>query len=111
MDNFYITLIISAIIQAVTLIVFFVMAANVSAIKKDLVKELYYPDYIEKFEEEKYIGNKTKAKEWLLRLDFNLQKEMNEVKTSQHGDYYKEEHIKTITKQREQVAILLKELE
>lgn len=107
----YAIMIIVGVVQVISLVVFFVMTANVSAIKKDLLKELYYPDYIEKFEEEKYLGNKEKAKEWLLRLDYKLQKESKEVTNGEYSEYYKDARIEQIKQQIEKIDSLLIELE
>lgn len=70
-------IIIGAIIQIITLTVFFVMASNVSKIKKHID-----PDkragirYFEMAQEEIYLGNKEKAKEYLLRVKFHYEVRM-----------------------------------
>lgn len=110
MENFDTVLIIAALIQLITLIVFFVMAANVSKIKKELQKELSYDDYIERYEEEKFIGNKQNAKELLMRLYFKLQKEID-VLNSQGNDLFKEDRINSINVKREKIFDLIKDLE
>lgn len=66
-----IAIIITGIIQVITLIVFFVMAANLASIKNNL----YYEDppvskYMRMADEEIYIGDKQKAKEYLLRAKY-----------------------------------------
>ena len=53
MDDFYVIIIVGAIIQIVFLIVFFVMAGNVAAIKRKVLENQSFQDYIDK-----------KLKEW-----------------------------------------------
>ncbi|MFA6335082.1 MAG: hypothetical protein WCX48_05920 [Bacteroidales bacterium] len=110
MEEINVILVIAAIIQLVTLVVFFVMASNVSAIKNELKKEFSSTDYIEQSNEEKYVGNKAKAKEWLLRAEYNLQKRFEKIKYIS-SPWEKEEREKIIIRQMEIVKNLLKELE
>ncbi len=64
-------IIIGAIIQLALLIVFFVMASNVSKIKKHLLKtDATGERYFNKAQEEIQIGHKEKAKEYLLRAKY-----------------------------------------
>jgi hypothetical protein len=67
--------IIAAIVSIITMIVFFVMAANVAKIKRTLDRaEPAIPRYLALSEEEAYIGNREKAKEYLLRTKFHISK-------------------------------------
>jgi len=103
-------LILAAIIQLITLIVFFVMASNVSAIKKEMTKTLTLDQYIDKSNEEKFIGNKAKAKEWLLRAEYNLLKEKEEVR-KMSSEYMLESNLSNVNKLIDKVSNLMKELE
>lgn len=71
MEELQTILIIGAIINIIVLIVFFVMASNVSKILKHLTKRNNYTNYLDLAAEEIYIGNKEKAKEYLLKAEFN----------------------------------------
>lgn len=74
MEYYYTVVIITAIIQIITLIVFFVMAANVSTIKKKLINKYTMEQFIERSNEEKYVGNLESAREFLLRAEYQLMK-------------------------------------
>ena len=63
---------IGAIIQIITLIVFFVMAGNISKINKRIAS-ISGEEYLRMAEEEKYIGDKEKAKEYLLRAKYRFE--------------------------------------
>lgn len=67
-------LIITALINVIVLIVFLVMAKNVSDIKKILSKGFSYEEYMDSADEELHIGNKEKAREYLLKADFRARK-------------------------------------
>lgn len=74
MENSIMTVVaVGAVIQLIFLIVFFVMASNVSKIRKHLVAELQGKRYFEIAQEEIYIGNKDKAKEYLLRAKYRYE--------------------------------------
>lgn len=74
-----VAIIIFAIIQVIILIVFCVMASNVSKIKKYLTIGDDHPGlrYRKMAREERYIGNKEKAKEYLMRARYQYE-DMNE---------------------------------
>lgn len=110
MDDFYTALVIVAIIQIITLIVFFVMASNVSAIKKEMTKTLSLDQYIDKSNEEKFIGDIVKAKEWLLRAEYSLLKDKEEVR-KMSSEYMLETNLSNINKLIDKVSNLMKELE
>ena len=74
MEYYYTVVIITAIIQIIILTVFFVMAANVSTIKKKLLNKYTMEQFIERSNEEKYVGNLGLAKELLLRAEYQLMK-------------------------------------
>lgn len=63
-------IVIACIIQVVVLVVFFVMAKNISTIKKHITNNLTVIKYTHMADEEIYIGNKEKAKEYLLRAKY-----------------------------------------
>ncbi len=69
-----VAIIVGAIIQMITLIVFFVMAHNVAKINKKLQSQAFVRNYMEMAEEEKSIGNNAKAKEYLLRAKYRCGK-------------------------------------
>ena len=95
MEDLQTILIVGAIINFIVLIVFFVMAGNIAAIKKEFTKSLDINDYVEKSNEEKFIGNKEKAEEWLLRALYHLNKSIEQAQKNT-SDYYLEESIKSI---------------
>ncbi len=65
---------ISAVISLITLIVFFVMASNVSKINKTLHRTMFPgAEFYGKAQEELYVGNKAKTKEYLLRAKFQYE--------------------------------------
>ncbi len=74
-------IVIGAIIQLITLIVFFVMGFNIEKIRREL-EVVSGQRYMEMAEEEKYIGNKEKAKEYLLRAKYRF-----EIKRDKHPEY------------------------
>lgn len=80
MDDLKVILIIGAIINIIVLIVFFVMAGNISDIKKMLSKGFSYEEYMEMSNEEIHIGNKEKARELLLKADYRAKKDYNKNK-------------------------------
>jgi hypothetical protein len=86
------------------------MASNVSAIKRELQKKLSFDDYIEKYNEEKYVGNKPQAKEWLLRAQYYSNKEYEMMKDNS-SEWEKADQEKTTKRQLEKISNLLKELE
>jgi len=102
--------IIGTIVNIIVLIVFFIMASNVSAIKRELQKKLSFDDYIEKYNEEKYVGNKPQAKEWLLRAQYYSNKEYEMMKDNS-SEWEKADQEKTTKRQLEKISNLLKELE
>lgn len=65
--------VIGAVVQLATLIVFFVLAFNVSKIKDSIVKPYSGKQYLSMADEEKYIGNKDKAKEYLMRAKYRYE--------------------------------------
>lgn len=67
-------IILQAILELVTLIAFFVLVYNVSAIKKKIESQDDVPQFMEKAKEEEFLGNIDKAKEYLLRSKFRLNK-------------------------------------
>lgn len=109
MEKLSVILILAGIIQIITLIVFFVMAGNISAIKKELTKSLETNDYIEKSNEEKFIGNKEKAEEWLLRAIYHLNKSVEEVKNNS-PEYLLEGHINSVNRRIEKINTLINDL-
>lgn len=64
-------IIIGVIVEVITLIVFFVMVSNVASIKKSLCNTSA-EEYMRMAGEEEFIGNKTKAKECLLRAKYKF---------------------------------------
>lgn len=126
MEIFNTISVIAGIISIISLIVFFGMASNVSAIKREMEQELSFEDYIDKSNEEKYIGNK--VKEWLLRAEYKLIKGIDlgktELKTNSSSIYLQgssyssqslikisEEEEETIKQKIERVKSLLRKLE
>jgi len=112
MEIFSTISVIAIIISFITLIVFFVMASNVSAIKREMEQELSFEDYIDKSNEEKYIGNKVKAKEWLLRAEYKLIKGIDlgktELKTNStsiylQGSSYSSQSLVRISEEEEEI--------
>ena len=65
-------IIIGAIIQLFTLIVFFIMASNISKIKKHLLRMVDDGGYMyfNMAKEELYVGDKEKSKDLLLRAKY-----------------------------------------
>ena len=128
MEIFNTISVIAGIISIISLIVFFGMASNVSAIKREMEQELSFEDYIDKSNEEKYIGNKVKAKEWLLRAEYQLIKKIDigktELKTNSTSIYLQgssyssqslvrisEEEEETVKQKIERIKGLLRKLE
>lgn len=105
MYELYDMLIIAAIIQIITLIVFFIMANNVSKIKKILRKEFSFDEYIEMSNEELYVGNTTKAKELLLRAEYPLQKVLKRIELDTINEYESEK--KEIAEKMKKIQNLL----
>lgn len=68
-----VAVIVAAVVQTVILVVFFLLANNVAEIKKQLNRRPTIKEYIDMAAEEKYIGNKEKAKEYLFRAKYQLE--------------------------------------
>lgn len=66
--------VVAAIVQIIILVVFFVMAKNVSEIKKNINRKPSIKEYLDMAGEEKYVGNKEKAKEYFLRAKYHTEK-------------------------------------
>lgn len=70
---------IALIISVVCLIMFFSIASNISVIKKALCDRSFYQnelssrDYYNMYLEEKYIGNREKAREYLMRSCYKIE--------------------------------------
>lgn len=109
MEEISVILILAGVIQLITLIVFFVMAGNISAIKNELTKSLETNDYIEKSNEEKFIGNKEKAEEWLLRALYHLNIRLEEIKQDKEEEYVKI-CLKPVNKKIEKINSLINDL-
>lgn len=109
MDDLYTVLIIGAIIQIAILIVFFVMAGNVAAIKRKVLENQSFQDYIDKSNEEKFIGNYTNAKEWLLKAEYRLLKKKEEINDTTPS-YLIEYRLMDINKHLQQIENLKNEL-
>ena len=71
-------IIIVAIIQIITLIVFFVMASNIGKIKNHLLHKASGDDFLAMASLEEYLGNKEKAREHLLRAKYRIKTSENE---------------------------------
>lgn len=65
-------IIIGVIVEVITLIVFFVMASNVASIKKNLCNTSA-EEYMRMAGEEEFVGNKLKAKEYLMRAKYRYE--------------------------------------
>ncbi len=70
METIEISLIVTAVVQVIVLIVFFVMASNVSQIKKQI--SMNVKKFIEEGDMEAYAGNKAKAREWYLKAIYKM---------------------------------------
>ena len=71
-------IVISAIVSLVTLIVFFVMASNIAAIKRSMPNQEWpVVKFLRLADEEEYIDNKEKAKEYLLRARYYTEQNSN----------------------------------
>lgn len=79
MEDLSTILIIAGILNFIVLIVFFTMAGNISKILKHLTKRNSYINYVDLAEEEYYLGNKEKAREYLLRAELNAKKSIEKV--------------------------------
>lgn len=109
MEDLQTILIIGAIINIIVLIVFFVMAGNVAAIRKELTKTLTIEQYIDKSNEDKFIGNNVEAEKWLMRAIYELNKELKTVKET-YSEYYLETRVSEINKKIEDINLLIKDL-
>lgn len=69
-------IIITAILNLIMIICFFVLVANVSKIKKALYRDEDYYDLLEKADEEEFIGNIMEYRELLLRAKWKIQKRL-----------------------------------
>ena len=67
-------IILQVILELVTLVAFFVLVYNVSAIKNKIESQDDVPQFMEKAKEEEFLGNIDKAKEYLLKSKFRLTK-------------------------------------
>jgi hypothetical protein len=85
--------IIASIISLVALIVFFVMAHNINVIKKHLTGgESPISRYLSLAAEEKSIGNKDKAREYLLRAKHRVA-QSSDSGVSVHGEWHKKSSV------------------
>lgn len=99
----------SAILQLIVLICFFVLVSDVSKIKKSLLSEKKFDELIKMAEEEKFIGNFAKYKEYLLRAEYKIKclidgLQDNELYNAQYIKQY-EKHIEDIEKKLDELNI------
>lgn len=91
--------IIIVLVQIIILFIFFGMASNVSEIKKNINRRPTLKEYLDMAEEEKYIGNKEKAKEFFLRAKFNVENMKENVFVFTPGYGWNKEVIAKIEKE------------